>query len=197
MWPSVGWRIWFSGLVDSNDAELIPLALAQARNASFQLLNGGGAVVIVGDECVEPTAEFVFLLNNVVTDGATAGVLGFGPAQGHGFVVKVHDFGLTGSGGWSWNTRCVKITPVVSYFIIAQGKNCLLYGFSARMGSVVKRGSDWPSLLMAETSNWYRWPGLRPLAVALQEVLCKARESQFKNLQLHFPADYSEVSATK
>ena len=32
----------------------------------------------------------------------------------------------------------------------------LLYGFSARIGSPVNTGSDWPSLLIAETSNWYR-----------------------------------------
>ena len=51
--------------------------------------------------------------------------------------------------------------------------NCmnLLYGFSARIGSPVNTGSDWPSLFIAETSNWYRWPGLRPFAVALQPVV--------------------------
>ena len=47
----------------------------------------------------------------------------------------------------------------------------LLYGFSARIGSPVNTGSDWPSLFIAETSNWYRWPGLRPFAVALQPVV--------------------------
>ena len=52
--------------------------------------------------------------------------------------------------------------------------NILLYGFSARMGSPVKIGSDWPSLLMADTSNWYKCPGLRPEAVALGVVVVQA-----------------------
>ena len=33
------------------------------------------------------------------------------------------------------------------------------------MGSPVKMGSDCPSLLMADTSNWYRCPGFRPCTV--------------------------------
>merc|ERR1719309_767177 len=49
-----------------------------------------------------------------------------------------------------------------------------LYGFSARMGSPVKMGSDCPSLLMAETSNWYRCPGFRPLAVASGVLVVQA-----------------------
>ena len=67
------------GFVGRHDPELIPLALAQTWNASFQFLDGGGAIVVIGDQCVEPTAEFVFLLNNVVTNGSSTSVFGFGP----------------------------------------------------------------------------------------------------------------------
>ena len=148
-----------AGLVDGDDAELVPLALAQPRDAGLQLVDPGGwggagrrlggeerereretlancprahptnigttrsthtqkkkiaplaepegsrnvfwspsslclAVCVVGDERVEPPAELVLLLDDVVGDGAAA-VVGRGqPAKGHRPVFKVDDLEL-------------------------------------------------------------------------------------------------------
>jgi len=67
----------------------------------------------------------------------------------------------------------LRVTDLLSKSVIdgSPGAPGGLYGFSARIGSPVKTGSDCPSLFIAETSNWYRWPGLRPFAVALQPVV--------------------------
>ena len=59
---------------------------------------------IVRDEGVKPSSKFVFLLNDVVADGAAAGVFGLGPAEGDGLVVEVHDAWLSGCAGRLWNT---------------------------------------------------------------------------------------------
>ena len=89
------WRVWLAGLVDRNHTELIPLALAEAGHTRLQLVYRCRTVLVVCDESVEPAAEFVFFLNDVVCDRTSAVVLGFVPAQGHGFVVKVNNLGLT------------------------------------------------------------------------------------------------------
>lgn len=63
-----GLRRWlrFSGFVHSNNAELVPLALAQSRHPSLQVLDGGDAVRIVRNQGVKPAAELVLLLNDVM-----------------------------------------------------------------------------------------------------------------------------------
>jgi len=45
MWPGRGRGFGFSGLVDCDDAELVPFALAQSGNACFELLNRGHAIL--------------------------------------------------------------------------------------------------------------------------------------------------------
>ena len=54
---------------------------------------------IVSDESIKPSSELVFLLNDVVADGAAASVFGLGPFQGNRFVVEVSDGWLAGSTG--------------------------------------------------------------------------------------------------
>ena len=70
-----------SRLVDCDDPELVPLALAQPRHPGLELVDGGHAVLVVRDEGVEPAAELVLLLDDVVCDGPPAVVLGLVPAQ--------------------------------------------------------------------------------------------------------------------
>ena len=72
-------RIRLSCLVDRDDPELVPLALAQAGHAGLQLVDGGLAVLVVRDQGVEPSSELVLLLDDVVGDGAAAVVLGLVP----------------------------------------------------------------------------------------------------------------------
>ena len=47
--------IRLSGLVDRDDPELVPLALAEAWHPSLKVVDGGAAVVVVGDQGVKPT----------------------------------------------------------------------------------------------------------------------------------------------
>ena len=68
-----------AGLVDRDDPELVPLALAEPGYSRFQVVDLGAAVLVVGDERVEPAAEFVLLLNDVVRYGSAAVVLWLGP----------------------------------------------------------------------------------------------------------------------
>ena len=70
-----------SRLVDCDDPELVPLALAQPRHPGLELVDGRHAVLVVRDEGVEPAAELVLLLDDVVCDGPPAVVLGLVPAQ--------------------------------------------------------------------------------------------------------------------
>ena len=86
-------------LVDGHYAELVPLALAEPGHARLQLVDGGAAVVIVRHEGVEPSAELVLLLDDVVGDGTAAVVQRLVPLQGHRLVVELADarlFGLRG-----------------------------------------------------------------------------------------------------
>ena len=99
-------RIRLSCLVDRDDPELVPLALAQAGHAGLQLVDCGLAVLVVGDQGVEPSAELVLLLDDVVGDGSAAVVLGLVPPQGHGLVVEVGDLGLAGLAGRSCSRDC-------------------------------------------------------------------------------------------
>lgn len=46
------------------------------------------AVLVVRDQRVKPAAELVFLLDDVVGDGAPAVLLGLLPPQGHRLVVE-------------------------------------------------------------------------------------------------------------
>merc|ERR1719384_2567279 len=48
-----------SRLVDCDDPELVPLALAQPRHPGLELVDGRHAVLVVRDEGVEPAAELV------------------------------------------------------------------------------------------------------------------------------------------
>ena len=85
-----------AGLVHCDDPELVPLSQTEARNACFELLYRGCAVGVVRHEGVEPAAERVFLLNDIVADGATA-IVGRGrPTQRYGLVVEVDDLGMPG-----------------------------------------------------------------------------------------------------
>ena len=70
-----------SRLVDCDDPELVPLALAQPRHPGLELVDGRHAVLVVRDEGVKPAAELVLLLDDVVCDGPPAVVLGLVPAQ--------------------------------------------------------------------------------------------------------------------
>ena len=110
VWLGLGRGVGLARLVDRNDTELVPLALAQAGHPRLQLVDGRHAVLVVRDEGVEPAAEFVFLLDDVVGDGPAAVVLGLVPPQGDGFVVKVHDSRLAGRAGRSCGARrvCLK-----------------------------------------------------------------------------------------
>ena len=85
-----------AGLVDRDHPELVPLSEAESGSVGLELLHRGRAVGVFHDEGVEPAAERVLLLNDVVADGAAA-VVGRGrPAQGHRLVVKVVDLGVSG-----------------------------------------------------------------------------------------------------
>ena len=95
MWACVWWGVRFAGLINGDNAELVPFAFAEAWDAGLQLFNGGHAVVVVGDEGVEPASKLVFLLNDIVADGAASIILGFAPSEGHWLVIKVHDLRLT------------------------------------------------------------------------------------------------------
>ena len=68
-------------LVDRDYPELVPLALAQARHSRLQLVDCCCAVLVVSDESVKPAAELVFLLNDIVRDGAATVLLGLVPSQ--------------------------------------------------------------------------------------------------------------------
>ena len=65
----------------------------------FQLLNGRRAVLVVGDESIEPTAKLVLLLDDVVGDGTSTVVRRWAPTKGHRLVVKVNYVDVT------WGTR--------------------------------------------------------------------------------------------
>ena len=54
-----------AGLVDCDDPELVPLALAQTGNPGLQFVDGAGTVVVVSHQGVEPTAELVLFLDNI------------------------------------------------------------------------------------------------------------------------------------
>ena len=41
---------------------MLPFPLTEPRNSGLELFNGGGAVVVVGDESIEPAAKLVLLL---------------------------------------------------------------------------------------------------------------------------------------
>ena len=87
-------RLGLAGLVDCDDPELVPLALAEPGYPRFQVVYLRAAVLVIGDERVEPTAEFVLLLNDVVRYGSAAVVLWLGPLQRDGLVVEVGYFWL-------------------------------------------------------------------------------------------------------
>ena len=87
----LGRGLRLAGLVDGDDSELVPLALAQPRYSSLQLVNGGHTVLVIGDQRVKPAAKLVFLLNDVVCDGSASVVLGFVPSQCDGFVVEINN----------------------------------------------------------------------------------------------------------
>lgn len=84
-------RIGFSGLVDSNDPELIPFTLTETWNPGLQLIYSCYTVLIVCDKGIEPAAEFVFLLNDIVRNGTATIMFGFIPSQGDRFVVKINN----------------------------------------------------------------------------------------------------------
>ena len=96
MWLGFRGRLGFAGLVDGDDPELVPLALAEAGHARLQLVYRRHAVLVVRDEGVEPAAELVFLLDDVVGDGAPTVVLRLLPPEGHRLVVEVDNVGLPG-----------------------------------------------------------------------------------------------------
>ena len=96
-----GGRLRLSGLVDSDHSELVPLALAQAWHPRLQLVDGGSAVLVVGDESVEPAAELVFLLDDVVRDRTATVLLGLVPSQGDRLVVEVDNLWLSRCAGRS------------------------------------------------------------------------------------------------
>ena len=98
---SFGGGLGLASLVDSDDPELVPLALAQAGHPRFQLIDGGCTVLVVCDEGVEPAAKFVFLLDDVVGDGATSILLGLVPPKSDRLVVEVHNLRLARSTWWS------------------------------------------------------------------------------------------------
>ena len=96
-----GGRLRLSGLVDSDHSELVPLALAKAWHSRLQLVNGGSAVLVVGDESVEPAAELVFLLDDIMGDGAATVLLRLVPSQRHRLVVEVDNLGFSRGTGRS------------------------------------------------------------------------------------------------
>ena len=101
MWTGVGRGIRFAGLIDGNYAELIPFAFTESWHARFQLFDGSHAVVVISDERIKPATKFVLFLDDVVTDGATASVLGFGPSQSYRFIIKVYDLRFSRWSRWS------------------------------------------------------------------------------------------------
>ena len=88
--------VGLASLVDRDDSELVPLSETEAGDAGLELLDGGRAVGVVGHEGVEPAAEGVLLLNDVVRYGSAAVVGGGRPAQGHRLMVEIHDLGISG-----------------------------------------------------------------------------------------------------
>ena len=103
-----------AGLVDCDDPELVPLALAEAGHPRFQVVDLGTAVGVVGDERVEPAAEFVLLLNDVVRDGPAAVVFRLGPLQRDRLVVEVGYLRLTRLAWRSWEEKTVRLGSVLS-----------------------------------------------------------------------------------
>merc|ERR1712211_140966 len=101
-----GGRLRLSGLVDSDHSELVPLALAQAWHSRLQLVNSGSAVLVVGDESVEPAAELVFLLDDIMGDGAATVLLRLVPSQRHRLVVEVDNLGFSRGTGRSVGVFC-------------------------------------------------------------------------------------------
>ena len=101
MWLCLWGWVGFAGFVNCDYAELIPLALAEARNSGLQLVNCGCAVLVVCDESVEPAAELVFLLDDVVGDGAATVLLRLVPSQRHRLVVEVDNLGFSRGTGRS------------------------------------------------------------------------------------------------
>lgn len=97
----MGRRVRFSGLVDGNDSELVPFALAQAGHPGLKVVDRSHAVVVVSDEGIEPAPKFVLLLNDVVANRPASCVFGLCPPEGDRFVVEVNNFGLPGGSGRS------------------------------------------------------------------------------------------------
>ena len=87
--------VGLAGLIDRDDSELVPLSETEAGDAGLELLDGGRAVGVVSHEGVEPAAEGVLLLNDVVRYGSAAVVGGGRPAQGHRLMVEIHDLGIS------------------------------------------------------------------------------------------------------
>ena len=105
-----GLRRWvgLSCLVDGDHSELVPLAFTQPGHASLQLVDGRHTVLVVGDEGIEPAAELVFLLDDVVADGAAAVTLGLLPPECDGLVVEVDNLWFTRLAGRSCNTEVTR-----------------------------------------------------------------------------------------
>ena len=85
---------------------MTPKCKRQNRIALFEFPPSlGRAVLVVGDEGVEPPAELVLLLYYVVGDGPPPVVRGGEPAQGDGAVVEVHDVGVPRGRRGLWGKR--------------------------------------------------------------------------------------------
>ena len=78
-------------------------------------LTGSGVTTyqIVRDEGIEPSSEFVFLLNDVVADGPASGIFGLGPAESDGLVVEVHDAWLARGARRLWNTQEIRQSQIL------------------------------------------------------------------------------------
>ena len=96
-----GGRLRLSGLVDGDNSELVPFALAQAWHSRLQLVDCCCAVLVVGDESIKPAAKLVFLLDDVVRDRAATVLLGLVPSQGDRLVVEVDNLRLSRGAGRS------------------------------------------------------------------------------------------------
>ena len=93
----------FSGFVDSNNPELVPLALAETGHPCLQLVDGGHAVVIVRDQSVKPASKLVLLLDDKMGDWPSSVISRFVPSQCYTFVVKINNSRLSGLSWWFCN----------------------------------------------------------------------------------------------
>lgn len=80
-----------SCLIDGDYPELVPLSFAESRDPRFEFIDRGAGVVVIGDERVEPTAEAILLLDDVVRDGSSAVVRRLAPSERHRLVIEVTD----------------------------------------------------------------------------------------------------------